>query len=493
MDTRYPDRVSNLLCVVWVIFVVVALLNPVCSANTTWGNLSVGKFYTYSVQPSSTYPDRWSNEFTDGVKLTDELLGESWPLDKWVGWYNASVEIIVDLGKVYPVSHMHLHARSQTTLGIAYPSSVVLHASTDATSWTLYGSPLTFPADTSDYSVASVTANGGWVNTRYVKYSVSTSGSWVFLDELRVEGTIEDSSKYVPSYGCYHGAYPTDTGGHGYLDIANFETLAQKSIVMVLWYADWTTPFQNSIGYVIDTHLNGRYLEVGFLPYNATSGEIASGNYDTFLKNWFTDLRNKNYPVWIRPMNEMNGSWTFSTSSGYLKYGGDSQTYRWAWRRMYNIAEQVGATGEKQIFVWSPNAKSYPNEPWNNMTNYYPGHQYVDWVGLSVYSSQDSDTPTALISEGYGNYSSNKPMMIAEGAAIETTSFNKPQWITEWFSSLTNTYPGMKACVWFNYASATKNYRIDSSSESLSAYTAGAADSYFLGLESSVNEWPIYN
>lgn len=473
-----------------VILILFVLLLSDCMGTNSWGNISVGKFYTYLVPPSGTYPDRWSNEFTDGVKLTDDLLGDSGSTDRWVGWYNTPMETIIDLGKLYAVSHIHINARSQTNWDIAYPSSVTFYTSEDGSSWTQYGSSLTFPANTADYSVTTVTGNDGWVNARFIKYSIASNGIWIFLDELWVEGTIEDSSKYVPSYGCYHGAFPTDPGGHGYLDILNFETLAQKSIIMVLWYSEWTTAFQDSIGYVIDTRLNGRYLEVGFLPYNTTSEQIAAGDYDTFLKNWFTDLKNKDYPVWVRPMNEMNGSWTFHTSSGYLKYGGDPQTYRWAWRRMYNIAEQVGATGEKQIFVWAPNAKSYPNVSWNNMTNYYPGHQYVDWVGLSVYS--DAGAPATLISEAYNNYSANKPMMLAEGGALESSG-NKPRWINEWFSSLKNTYPRMKACVWFNRDNGgIYNYRIDTSSQSLTAYRASAADAYFRELKSSANEWLLY-
>ena len=56
-------------------------------------------------------------------------------------------------------------------------------------------------------------------------------------------------------------------------------------------------------------------------------------------------------PIWFRPANEMNGSWT--------PYYGDPTNYVKAWRRMYNIAEQLGVTAYN-VFVWSPNSVSMP-------------------------------------------------------------------------------------------------------------------------------------
>ena len=426
------------------------------------------------------------NEFTSGTKLTDELAGAEWPLDAWVGWDGVPVTVTLDLGRVSPVTAVSLRAQSRTDWGIRFPSLMTLSTSTDGVSWSAYGTPRAFPADTAAFSAATLAGNGGVAGARYVRFELATAGEWIMLDELRVEGTITDSRKCVPAAGCLHGAFPTDPGNMGYLYTSAFETLAHKPLRMVLWYADWAGSFQSEVGYVIDGELAGRFLEVGFLPYHTTSAQIAAGSHDAFLKKWFTDLRAKNHPVWVRAMNEMNGSWTFADSGTNLTYGGDPQTYRWAWRRMYNIAERVGATGDKQVFVWSPNMPGYPADAWNDQANYYPGAQYVDWVGMSVYSN--GQTPTQLIAPLYGVYAASKPMMIAEGGALESAG-NKAAWITDWFRCLKNDYPAVKAAVWFHAGDALGNFRIDTTPAALSAYTAGVADPYFIGSQAAITEW----
>ena len=470
------------------------LLATLCTfahAGETSAILSLGKFYSSSPAPSTTYADRWSNEFTSGTKLTDELPGASWPLDGWVGWANTSVTVSLDLGSVRPVAGVSLRAQSRTDWGIRFPASMTISTSTDGAAWSPYGTPAPFPADTTGFSAVTLAGNGGAVSARFVRCDLTpgAQAGLFMVDELTVDGTVADTRKFVPGSGCYHGAFPTDATGYGYLYISAFESLAQKALRMVLWYADWTGSFQSQVGYVIDSNLGDRYLEVGFLPYNTTSAQIASGSHDAFLQQWFTDARAKNHPIWFRPMNEMNGDWTFATSAETLKYGGDPQTYRWAWRRMYNIAEQVGATGDRQIFVWSPNLPSYPATAWNHFSSYYPGAQYVDWVGMSVYSN--GQLPTQLMSEIYGTYSATKPMMIAEGGAYETAT-NKAAWITDWFRALKNDYPAVKAAVWFQAGTSPRDFRIETSPSSLSAYRTGVADPYFIGNLTGLEDWKRY-
>ena len=61
---------------------------------------------------------------------------------------------------------------------------------------------------------------------------------------------------------------------------------------------------------------------------------------------------------------------------------------------MYNIAEQTGAAA-RHIFVWSANDVSFPQASWNRIENYYPGDQYVDWVGTSCYPHSPASVTSA--------------------------------------------------------------------------------------------------
>lgn len=493
MVTNGVVRKSTVSHRLLVILLVVSFLLTAISAAasvSTWGILSLGKFYKYSVQPSSSYPDHWpvitsGNQISDGSKLTDEAnASPGWPLDNWVGWPGVPVDITIDLGKTYTISHVYCDAASRTSWGIYFPPSVTVYTSTDGATWTGYDT-LYFPTDTSTFSTYQAISNNGdpiYRNARYIKYSAASNGWWTFIDELSVGGSIEQTSKYVPAAGCYHGCYDVD--GNGWMDWQAFESMiSPKTVKMVLWYADFQTSFQNSIGYMIDDWyaLQGRYLQIGFLPYNTTAAQIASGSHDQFLADWCTACKNKDYPIWIRPMNEMNGEWTWpDNNTSSCEYGGDPLSYRRAWRRMYNIAENVGCTGDKQIWDWSPSTIEYLLwKPNTNMELYYPGDQYVDWVGLSVYDDNNGKLPEQWIDRAYNLYS-NKPMMISEGGCQERTwypDWKGDSWIPGWFSSIQNTYMQIKAAVWFN----NLGFEIESSSNSQQHYHDACQSSYWIG------------
>jgi len=162
---------------------------------------------------------------------------------------------------------------------------------------------------------------------------------------------------------------------------------------------------------------------------------------------------------------------------------------------MYNIAEQVGATGDNQIFVWSPNLPSYPQTQENRFQAYYPGHNYVDWVGASCYNN--GTTPVTLLDAWYNEYATRKPLMIVEGGSTEEyTATPKPQWTTALYEALQTKYPQIKAMIWFNPQGGgadQSDLRIDSSQKALEAYQKAIAPSYFLDFNASIDEWKNFD
>ena len=151
---------------------------------------------------------------------------------------------------------------------------------------------------------------------------------------------------------------------------------------MVLWYQGlsperrYTELAELRNHDLAENHRGFRFMCVGWLPPATVKiADIANGVYDEFLTRYFRDSidpalnLDNDTPLWFRPMNEFNSDW--------VGWGLDPATFRRAWRRIFNIAEAVGAT-KQHIFVWSPNHLSYPNADWNNMRNYWPGDQYVD-------------------------------------------------------------------------------------------------------------------
>ena len=93
--------------------------------------------------------------------------------------------------------------------------------------------------------------------------------------------------------------------------------------------------------------------------------------------------------------NEINGDW-FPWSGIY--YGGkqpaNEQKTQWqgpeTFKKAYrHVVDRVRARGADNIkWMFHTNNYSSPIDIWNFAPAYYPGPDYVDWLGLSVYGQQ---------------------------------------------------------------------------------------------------------
>ena len=63
-----------------------------------------------------------------------------------------------------------------------------------------------------------------------------------------------------------------------------------------------------------------------------------------------------------------------------------------------HVVDRVRARGAVNIkWMFHTNNYSYPLDTWNSAAAYYPGPDYADWLGLSVYGQQFKDEPWANI------------------------------------------------------------------------------------------------
>ena len=123
--------------------------------------------------------------------------------------------------------------------------------------------------------------------------------------------------------------------------------------------------------------------------------------------------------------------------------------------------------------VWSPNASSNGNV---NADDYYPGDEYVDWVGVSLYAqpyflsdkTQEegaeiifktgiNSEPVLAIKELVEKYGNRKPIMISESGCAhkdihlneDTTGFALRR-LKEYYSYLPMVYPQIKLMAYFD-------------------------------------------
>jgi beta-mannanase len=190
--------------------------------------------------------------------------------------------------------------------------------------------------------------------------------------------------------------------------------------------------------------------------------DINAGQWDEFLHRWFTALAADGRPLFLRFASEMNGSWS---PYGGAQNGANLEAagkFVAMWRRVYNIAERVFAERDQPsnvAFLWAGNYKSFPDESWNALANYYPGDPYVDWVGLDVYSScaacsepaATANDPGYWLGPVYGAWADRKPIVIAEAGGQDDAATQSSQslFVDQLFDAL-ESHPRVKAFYWFN-------------------------------------------
>ena len=472
-------------------------------------NLSAGKFYLLNSEPISSQKDAFPIEpWSSGTLLTDEdATGSS---KGCVAWRAQEAEVVVDLGSLREIEALKIHGVENANLSIQCPAKVEVYIrKNDTESWTKLNGSLSFNAQTENPD------EGIWgemnftkSKARYVKCVLFSADDQqnMGVDEIVVIGGFQTDPKYVPSEGCYHGAFNNNTSFADNTDpsivvnykscpIDTYEAQVGKQLSIMLWYQGVcdsnnkpTRMFSEMQGVresYTGVNFDGKYrfFIYGWLPDQYTSKQLAEGVLDEYYKAYFKEIADHpEYmdlgPVWFRPANEMNSNW--------LQYGGDPKNYVKYWRRMYNIAEQYGLT-DFNVFVWSPNDVTFNSTnhvmPEAVMHDYWPGEIYVDWVGVSCYPTSLAGLvwPEDLIEEVYTlGKRYGKPMMVSEGAyGKQVQDSKKAEWVRAYFEALKKY--GFKATIWENHETdANGDRRIHTHPTALETYKEIIKDSYWL-------------
>jgi len=321
----------------------------------------------------------------------------------------------------------------------------------------------------------------------------------------------------VPEHGAYTGAYMDfgDTEDDVTLEgIEGFEDLVGKRQAIVASSSYWgeqTFPAAN-------VRIIFRHGSIPLIfwspwdkPYNEDAGpdqfsltNILAGKWDRYIDMWADAARDFQQPLMVSFANEMNGTWFpwsghFYGAGKELPKSGQTEPDRFegpeTFKKAYRyVVDRVRARGATNIlWVFHAMNYSYPQDTWNLADQYYPGADYVDWLGISVYGKQYAEetwTPFFPIFDWpyteLTQLDPVKPIMVAEwGVGEYPASGNKAAFIKEALETM-KKYPRLKAAVfwherWQNEDDTYSNLRVNSSPEALAAFRAGVADSYWLG------------
>lgn len=170
----------------------------------------------------------------------------------------------------------------------------------------------------------------------------------------------------------------------------------------------------------------------------------------------------------------------------------DPSAYKEAFRY---VSQYFKSRNPSVAIVWSPNCVSNGHI---NIDDFYPGDEYVDWVGMALYAqryfkgdkSQPSENavlfksgpnsnPVLAAKKIIENYGNRKPIMISESGCghyvytewEDTTGFAL-QRLKEYYSYLPMVYPQIKLMAYFDYygGSEPNNFSLSANAALKSEY-----------------------
>jgi Glycosyl hydrolase family 26 len=208
-----------------------------------------------------------------------------------------------------------------------------------------------------------------------------------------------------PSVAAYLGAFEPGAPP-SYDPIAAFTKAAGKQPNLIGYYSGWAEPFDISFAQMLHTHGIIPFVQID--PTDASMTAIAAGYYDPYLRSYADSVRNFRSSVVIGFGHEMNAPW-YSWGYGHVS----PATFVAAWRHIVTLFREDGADNVTWLWtVQADEAKTGPVQLW------WPGAQYVTWVGVDGYYLQSSSTFTNIFAKTIDQVRNfaNKPVLLSETA-----------------------------------------------------------------------------
>jgi hypothetical protein len=186
---------------------------------------------------------------------------------------------------------------------------------------------------------------------------------------------------------------------------------------------------------------------------------IVRGRLDAELRDWMRAARRFGSPLLAEYGVEVNGFW-FPWNGLWNRENGTYQDavarFRDAYRHIIRLAREEGAYNVRWVFHVDP--WDEPLDDWNHFEHYYPGDQWIDWVGVSVYGRQapsDRYYPTfrQQMDRVYRRLTAMtaKPVIVCEFGTIEDTG--QPAWARAALDDLlAGRWPRVIGFSWWNAA-----------------------------------------
>ena len=209
---------------------------------------------------------------------------------------------------------------------------------------------------------------------------------------------------------------------------------------------------------------------------------INNGSLDSYIMSYAEGLKTYGHPVFLKWFGEMNIHGRVNSACGAQA---NPAAFVTAWQRIWDIFHGKLAVNGQTIdvsnvaFVWCPSSQD--KNPTEDAQNYYPGDQYVDWIGVDGYESthliSSGDNFANIFGSFYTQWSTHgKPIMIGEtGAPEDNVSYPNAQqdYIADIINDVPREFPDIKAIEYFD-SSGSENWTLGGNGTSSTGTGLGA-------------------
>ncbi len=196
--------------------------------------------------------------------------------------------------------------------------------------------------------------------------------------------------------------------------------------------------------------------------------KILAGEFDDDFRSWAREARQFGSPLMVEYGVEINGRWFpwngkwngGSETAGYgdPSYPDGAERFRDAYRRIIDIMREEGANNITWVFHVSH--ADNPEEKWNRLEYYYPGSDYIDVVGVSIYGPTSPRDDEANEFRQMMDYvyprlrKMNKPILVLEfGCTHNHSRMSQAGWAERALADLTGgRWSKVVGISWWNEA-----------------------------------------
>lgn len=255
-----------------------------------------------------------------------------------------------------------------------------------------------------------------------------------------------------------------------------------------------------------------RCIKLDYEPYKLE--HFVNGKYDKELRAWAQEAKEIPSPLVVTFGPEVNGfwfPWNLRHNGGLeTEEYGDPELYdgherfRDTYRRIIDIFREEGVQNITWLYHVNCTWPGDAGNPESDVDGYYPGDDYIDWIGVSCYGSQNPENDFwwdmgLTLGNVYQQIENSdvigedKPLALMEYGVTEEP--RKSEWMQSFFEDVTSDrYPRLKALAWWQSefcvdydetedrgCNTQTDIRVDSSSESLEVYKEYMTRELFIG------------